>query len=192
MKAGFTLLVDDEMHNLVRKIAWQMHQQYGTNLRTCLLPPHVSLKQPFVFDDLARLEAFGAAFARSIQPFEVILTELQVLPAVVDDKETGLLWIEIQESETLRRLHNRLNDELSHLFDNTQAPFDGPDYHFHMTVIMGDQPFATYRQFYDGMPDPGVKRKFTATNLGLFVSDVPPGSESQYICYKIIPLGQPS
>lgn len=55
MKATFALLANAEIHNLVRKLAWDNHQKYHTGIDVCRLPPHISLKQPFDISDLNRL-----------------------------------------------------------------------------------------------------------------------------------------
>ena len=39
--------------------------------------------------------------------------------------EFGILWLAVQETEVLRQLHNRLNQELAQRFGNTQANYDG-------------------------------------------------------------------
>ena len=58
MKAALALLANAEIHNLVRKLSWKIHQKYRTGTRHASLPPHVSLKQPFVTTDLPALEDY--------------------------------------------------------------------------------------------------------------------------------------
>ena len=111
MRATFALLADTEAHNMVRKISWDFHQKYHTGILS--LPPHVSLKQPFPMESLSALERYMDEFARSFEPFEVKLTELDVIPISHEDIEYGILWIDVQETEELRGLHNRLNEELN-------------------------------------------------------------------------------
>ena len=132
MKATFALLANIEIHNLVRKLAWEAHQKYGTGTIDCRLPPHISLKQPFPVVDLAALEAYMSELARSIAPFDVQLTELQLEPLHYKGTTFGLLWIAVQETAYLRQLHHRLNQELQQRFEDTQADYDGPAYHFQM------------------------------------------------------------
>jgi hypothetical protein len=43
----------------------------------------------------------------------------------------GILWLDVQESEMLRYLHNRINLDLLHQFNDTHADHDGQLYHFH-------------------------------------------------------------
>lgn len=189
MRATFALLGNREVYNLVRKLAWDIHLSYRTGTRHCCLPPHISLKQPFKIPDLAALEMYMDELAGSIDPFDVLLTEIQVVPMVYGDMEYGILWLDVQESPELRDLHNRVNLELSQRFGNTQAAFDGQSYHFHMTVMIGGQPFDVYRQYYSEIPDPKVNLRFTVKELAMFVYDEPGGPDGEYLSYKILPVG---
>src|SRR5688572_27461881 len=108
MKATFALLANNEIHNLVRKLSWDIHQRYRTGIDVTRLPPHISLKQPFDISDLHSLEKYMTELARTLDPFDVLLTELQLVETTIDNLETGILWLNIQETEILRQLHNRV------------------------------------------------------------------------------------
>ena len=190
MKATFALLANAEIHNLVRKLAWELHMKYRTGTRHCSLPPHISLKQPFSIKDIAALEDYMAELANSINPFEVKLTELQIDPLVFGGIEYGILWLDVQETKYLRHLHNRVKDELSQRFGDTQAPFDGSEYHFHMTVNMGGQPIDVYRRFLEEISNPRVDLRYTVRELAMFVYDEPMGQAGEYLSYKILPIGK--
>jgi 2'-5' RNA ligase len=190
MKATFALLANTEVHNFVRKLAWEIHQKYRTGTLDCRLPPHISLKQPFRISDLAPLEEYMDELAKSITPFDVNLTELQLVSIPFEGTEFGLLWLDVEETDYLRKLHNRLNLELIQRFGNTQADFDGPTYHFHMTVMIGGQPLDVYRKFYSEIPDQKVNLRYTVHELAMFVYDEPIGPKSEYLTYKILPIGR--
>jgi len=188
MKAAFALLANSDVHNFVRRLSWQIHQKYRTGTRHASLPPHISLKQPFSVSDLSALEDYMEELAGSIEPFEVTLTELQIVPISFGGTDYGLLWIDVQETEELRGLHNRLNEEMNQRFGNSPADFDGDAYHFHMTVMMGGQPSEIYRKFLRGIDNPKVNLRFTVKELGMFVYDEPMGPNSDYLSYKILPI----
>lgn len=190
MRAAFALLGNRQVYNLVRKLAWDIHLKYRTGTRHCRLPPHISLKQPFKIQDLTALEAYMDELAGSIDPFEVLLTEIQVVPTIFGDEEYGILWLDVQETQELRQIHERLNGELSRSFGDTQAAFDGQSYHFHMTVMIGGQPFDVYRQYYSEIPDPKINLRFTVKELAMFVYDEPLGPEGEYLSFKILPVGK--
>jgi 2'-5' RNA ligase len=189
MKAAFALLANHETHNVVRKLSWEIHQKYRTGTRHASLTPHISLKQPFSIHHLSALEDYMAEMAGSIQPFQVTLTELQVIPVSFGGTAFGLLWIDVEETPELRNLHNRLNDELNQHFGHTPADYDGDQYHFHMTVMMGGQPVDMYRKFYGEVPSPKINLRFTAQELAMFVYDEPMGPTGDYLCYRILPIG---
>jgi len=189
MKAALALLGDREIQNFVRKLSWEIHQKYRTGTTHCRLPPHISLKQPFRVTDLTALEAYMSELASSIQPFEIHFTELRVVPIVYNDREDGILWIDVQETDYLRQLHERVNAELSKRFGSTQADYDGSAYHFHMTVMIGGQPIEMYRRFLAEIADPRVNLHFTARELAMFVYDEPMGPQGEYLAYRTLPVG---
>ena len=187
MKATLALLADMEAHNRVRKLAWEFHQKYRTGILP--LPPHISLKQPFGVTNLTQLEQYMDQFARSIVPFKVTLTKLAIVPASFQGTEYGILWIDVQETSELRQLHNRLNAELSEQLGPVPAEHDGDAYHFHMTVMLGGQPIDIYHRFYRELDSPVIDYSFIVRELAIFVYDEPLGIDSDYLCYKILPIG---
>jgi len=190
MKAAFALLANPEVHNFVRRLTWEIHQKYRTDISACRLPPHISLKQPFEIGDLAALESYMDDLASTIEPFEVHLTELQLVPTVMDDTETGILWLDVQETEDLRGLHNRLNHELSKRFKNTQADFNGASYHFHMTLMIGGQPLDVYHKLFSEITNRTLSLRYTVGKLAMFVYDERSSLNADYITYKILSLGR--
>ncbi|MBN2387892.1 MAG: 2'-5' RNA ligase family protein [Anaerolineales bacterium] len=190
MKATFALLANPDVHNLVRKLSWQIHTQYRTGTSVCRLPPHISLKQPFEVTDLPALEDYLRDLAGSLDPFDVTLTELQLIPAVFEGRQVGLVWLEVQESKELRQLHQRVNLELSQRFQNTQAAHDGAEYHFHMTVMMGGQPPEVYRQFFGETTERTLNLRFTVRELAMFVYDEPLSLEGDFMTYRILQVGR--
>jgi 2'-5' RNA ligase len=193
VKATFALLAKAEIHNLVRRLSWDIHRKYRTGIDICRLPPHISLKQPFDISDLNPLEEYMTELADHIQPFEINLTGLELIEATIDELETGILWLKVDEMILLRQLHNRLNQELTLRFGDVSAAFDGPEYHFHMTVAIGGQPVDTYKKIYSEFAGQLKDLQYVARELGMFVYDDREEINAGYITYKILPLrGNPS
>ena len=190
MKATFALLADREIHNLVRKLAWDIHRKYRTDIDVCRLPPHISLKQPFEIANLSLLEQYMTGLAKSIKPFKVCLTGLELIDATIDGMQTGILWLSVQEIKTLRALHNRINEELTERFGNVPAAFDGPDYHFHMTVLIGGQPIEVYRKIEAEFLDRLKDLRLTVREMVMFVYDEREEVNAGYMTYMILPLGK--
>lgn len=131
-----------------------------------------------------------AELAGTISPFTVKLIHLHLEIGRLPEMEFGILWLDVEETETLRQLHNRVNHELAERFGNTQAAFDGADYHFHMTVMMGGQPVEVYRKLYDELVERQFHWEFSVRELAMFVYDEPMGPQGEYLTYKILPLGK--
>lgn len=71
MKAAIALLADYRVQNFARRVVFDLERRHGIGFLGSLLPAHVSLKQPFEFEDMGKLEAYFDALAASIQPFEI-------------------------------------------------------------------------------------------------------------------------
>lgn len=189
MKATFVLLADTEIHNLVRKLSWDIHQKYRTGIDVCRLPPHISLKQPFDVSDVDALSAYMTELAQGLEPFPTLLSHLELIETTMDGLHTGILWLNVQETEFLRGLHERVNRELTARFGNVPAEFDGADYHFHMTVAIGGQPIEIYRTILDEFKDRLGNLHYTVQDLVIFVYDERSDINAGYMTYKILPLG---
>jgi 2'-5' RNA ligase len=190
MRATVALLVDHNVHNMIRKLTVDIHSKYQTGFLASLLPPHVSLKQPFQVSSLSRLEAYFDRLAETIQPFEVTLTHLELKVVPFNDDELGILWLDVEETQMLRDLHNRINQELSERFENTDAAFDGSAYHFHVTVELGGQSTEVYRRIYAEYKDIAANLRFTASEIAMFYYDDFSGRPGSFITYKVLPVGR--
>ena len=190
MKATFAFLADTEIHNFVRKLAWDIHRNYGIGLDATCLPPHISLKQPFAVADLDALESYMQQLVKNMHSFKVHLPQLQLVKTTINNMETGILWLDVQETEQLRQTHLQLNHELAARFENTQAPFDGADYHFHMTIAIGGQPWNIYQTMFGEISSVvvNVNLQCLVRELALFVYDDNAVLGNGYMTYKILPL----
>lgn len=192
MKATFAFLSDSKTHNLVRKLSWDIHQKYRTGLEVCRLTPHISIKQPFEISNLLLLEDYMIELAGSLEPFGVTLKKIELIPAKIDGLDTGILWLDVEESELLRVTHDRVNRELALRIGDVSAPFDGAGYHFHMTVAMGDQPIEVYRKIWNEFSGRLVNLSYTVREIGMFVYDEKDDLNAGYMTYLILPLGKDS
>lgn len=184
MKATFALLLDHTVHNMVRKLAVEVHQAYQIGLVSSQLPPHVSLKQPFLIADLSAIEAYFDQLAKSIDP--LILS----FPRIGGAETAPVLWLEVEETETLRHLHTRINQELAERFSETQAPFDGSAYRFHLTIALGGAAASVYQSMVAELESRNVAFQAIARQLVLFYYDDDQGLPGSFLTYKILPLGK--
>jgi 2'-5' RNA ligase len=189
MKATFALLADFGTFNFVRQIAWEAHRNFDIGLDVARLEPHVSLKQPFEVANLAKLETYMITLAASIKPFEIHLTELQAIPANWDGFETGILWLDVEQTEHLHNSHRQVNRELTAILGATPADHDGDEYHFHMTIAIGRQPFEIYQEIVAAYPHNPVDLRFTTREIAMFVYDDDFQLDRGYLTYRKLPLG---
>jgi len=183
MKAAIALLADYQAQNYVRRIVFELEQETQIDFLASLLPVHISLKQPFSFENMERLEEYFNSLAAQITPFQIALNEIYH----TEWDGYGILGIDVKETKTLRKLHNLLNRELSTLFLDTSAPHDGDGYHFHMTIELGKvEKLDPYQAYFEKLEDRKVNLAFQAEEIALFYytsKDHP-----SYICYKVLPL----
>ena len=183
MKAAIALLTDYKAQNLVRRIVFELDQKYQIDFFASLLPAHISLKQPFSFENMESLEAYFDSLAGQIRPFQVELDKIYY----TEWNGYGILGMNVQETETLRRWHDQLNSELSQLFRDTSAPHDGAGYQFHMTIELGQVDKANpYRAYYEQLKDKKVNLTFQVEEIALFYYTGE--GQNSFICYKILPL----
>lgn len=186
MQAAIAFLADYRTQNFVRKVVLDIHRKYSIHFFASLLPAHVSLKQPFEFEDLEKLENYFNHLATEINPTEIELDKF--FHSLWGD--FGFLALNVKRISKLRKLHYRINKELNELFIDPSAPFDGESYHFHMTVEMSKvDPFDICEDYYEKLKSKNVNLKFTARKLGLFyfTSEAKAGT---FTVYKILTVGK--
>jgi hypothetical protein len=185
MKAAIALLSDFHVQNVARRMVYEIHQHGGIKFLGSLLPAHVSLKQPFPFEDMDLLEEWLESFSREVSPFRIDLERIYY-----DEWDKyALVGFEVLETPILRFLHNLINEELMSLVRDPSAPHDGDDYRFHLTVELGEVREANpFKQFYDSMPEKQVDLSFIAKHIALFFYTDGPIGAGSFICYKVLPL----
>lgn len=182
MRAALALLASREIQNTVRKIVFDFDRQYNLPFMVSLLPAHVSLKQPFGFEEMTSLENYFDSLAASIPPFDILLDRFYYFSG----NGYGLLGLNVIETPLLRGLHDRLNRELVQVVTDPQADFDGEGYRFHLSITGGQvEGQDAYRAYYEALPVKKVDLSFTARELALFYyADRQPGPGS-FTVYKI-------
>jgi 2'-5' RNA ligase len=182
MKAAIAILADYQVQNFVRRIVFELEQATQIEFLATLLPVHISLKQPFSFESMDQLECYFDSLAAQISPFQIKLDKIYY----TDWEGYGILGINVQETETLRGLHNQINRELSELFVGTSAPRDGAGYHFHMTIEMGKvEGQNPYQNYFERLETKTVNLTYQVKEIALFYY---PGNQNSFICYKVLPL----
>jgi 2'-5' RNA ligase len=183
MRAAIALILEGEAHATVRRIALELHEEFGYCLEAAQLPAHISLKQVFAVPNLEAIETFFDNFAASLEPIALTLPTLEFW----NTDGMMIAYLDVLEDEVLRPIHNRLNAELEARFGNTPAPFDGESYHFHATAAME----YTNPQTLEAQAKRNGERfdvRTTAQHLGLFIYTQDDFEVASFICYKTIAL----
>jgi 2'-5' RNA ligase len=175
-------LADYKVQNYARRVVYEMDREHSIELLAALVPAHVTLKQPFSFESMARLEEYFDSLAAGITPFRIEFDKVYY----TEWEGYGILGLNVVETDTLRGLHNQINRELSEIFEDTSAPHDGEGYHFHMTIEMGViEEGNPYRAYFEGLEEVKVNLGFQAKEICLayYVE-----KSDSYMCYKVMPL----
>ena len=185
MKAAIALLADYPVQNIARRMVYEIVQRSRIEFLGSLLPAHVSLKQPFTFERMDRLEEWFNSFAERVEPFRIELDRIYY-----DEwDDYAIVGMEVHETQTLRNLHDQINNELKDVVLDPSAPHDGDEYRFHLTIELGKVGSTNpFKQFYESLLEKRLDLSFMAENLALFFyADGPIGAGS-FICHKVLPL----
>ena len=186
MRAAIVLLANAPIQNFIRRIVFELNTKYQVAFYASLLPAHVSLKQPFAFEDMDVLEKAFDALAAQTAPFDLQLDRFYC----EEWAGFGILGLNVVETPVLRGLHNQLNAELSRLFKDTRAAHDGSEYHFHMTIELGKAADANpFQAYFDGLADHQVNFSYTVKELALFYYTDEANRGGTFINYRVMPLG---
>ena len=186
MKAAIVLLANTPTQNFNRRIVFELNTKYQVAFYASLLPSHVSLKQPFTFEDMDVLENYFDGLAARTPPFDITLDRFYS----EEWAGYGILGLNVVESPILCGLHNRLNDELSRLFKDTRAAHDGSEYHFHMTIEMGKvEGLNPFQAYFDGLADRQVNFTYRVKEMALFYYAEEAGRGVTFINYRVMSLG---
>lgn len=185
MKAAIALLTDYHVQNVARRMVFEISQRDRIEFLGSLLPSHVSLKQPFTFENMDTLEDWFENLSKKVQPFRVQLERVYYDAW----EEYAILGFDVLETPTLRALHEQINHELKDIMLDPSAPHDGDEYRFHLTVELGKVGNVNpFKQTYEALPEKNVDLSFIAEHIALFFYADGPIGIGTFICYKVLPL----
>jgi len=183
------LLVDYKVNNYVREIVYNLSENQGVGIEPSLLPQHVSLKQTFEVDSIKEVDRFFEDFAASVKTFEVEFSKIDLIKMGAGEKTTEILWLDVEESNELRVIHNRLNDEMAKQVNVPATGFDGDRFHFHSTIAYGYNGEVDFESVKEEWEPLTPELRFEAKEIALFYSPDAQCVPGRFVTYKILPLG---
>jgi 2'-5' RNA ligase len=131
------------------------------------------------------LENWLDSFSKRVSPFRVELDHVYY-----DEwDDYAIVGLNVNETPTLRELHNQINRELKGLVQNSSAPHDGDEYRFHLTIELGKAgSLNPFKEFYEALPEKQVDLSFMAEAVALFFYADGPIEKGSFICYKVLSL----
>ena len=132
-------------------------KQHGLASPTLTLPFHISLKISFpIPDDLQEAAVRDIRDAcQSIKAFAIPVKALEA--------SGSILWLTMQDSAALAKIHNKLDELFSDKYGVAQHPFD-QNFLFHTSVLMMDEE-AQIRRALDEMKDASIPHTLDARKI---------------------------
>ncbi|HQF63201.1 MAG TPA: 2'-5' RNA ligase family protein [Anaerolineaceae bacterium] len=141
-------LLDDVSQNEIRKKALRILRQYGLGVTALLLPQHVSLKISFSTDRVDDLVDYFGALCLKHRPVQVDFQNLEVVAVEDRGAKSGVLWYNARENNSLRKIHNQMNNDLPPLLGIVNSSIDGDGFRFHSTIAYGQKTYEEYRKIH--------------------------------------------
>lgn len=183
MKACFALLVDNEIHNFSRKLAFHSDIKYNTGFISAKLPQHITLGPVFEVKNIEEVEKYFDSLTEELKPFIVSVTDIDL--KIYGDKDDGfaVLLMNIKETEKLRNLHN---DIYKYIDEHTWETDNSKKYHFHSTIALGEQPARVYRKIFENIPNKKINHDCSINEIAMFCTTDSESKMGTYITYKIL------
>lgn len=187
MKICFALLLDAEVHNYARKLAFRLDREFGTGLIAAFLPQHVTLTPAFAVADLDEAERCFDRLAAGWSSLTIHLTELAL--KVSPCRDSAVIWMEVAANNHLSAMYReiiRAVESRGWLMDPSPC---GEPYLFHSTVVMGKLPVQRYQQIFASLAELRIDMKCTVRETVMFCPAETGGEPGTFFSYKIRPLG---
>ena len=172
------ILLNDEVHNFMRRLQVDILNQYGTvsAIAEC---QHITLKQAFAVDALEPFERYFDRLVNEIKPFELVIKG-------IGSFDEGIIFLDVEQDIRLKTLRLKILRDLSEQFGIKPHPLEDERYYFHATLVhkMSKGDFAKTLQH---LKDIEVSFRFLFDTLGLFYF-----TGEEWITYKRLKVGKSS
>lgn len=162
------------MHNLMRRLQFDLLKRYGVNYGL-KASPHISLKLGFEVGDIEPYVDFLDCFARNVRPFDIRIDG-------VDRFEEGIIFLDVKQDRRLEELRQNLLGDLYRMHGVKPYPIEGSRFHFHATLAH-DMSKDDFEKAFRDLKTIRVEHRFELDNLSLLCNP-----EGEWITYKIFRL----
>ncbi len=125
------LVLSKEDNDFIRSICKEINKNYNLDEASFTLPQHVSLKSSFYIDNYNEVVDYIKKLLSNISPFRINITGISKI-------NNSVIWLDIEETQELRNIHNMLNDELLKKFNIPLIKHDGDIFRFHSTLFLDE------------------------------------------------------
>lgn len=178
MWLAIAILLNDEIHNYMRKVQLQLlneHDHEGGVRLEAGRTPHVTIKQPFEAVSLERAEDYFDRLASEIEPFEIVVRGIGFF-------EGGVVFLDVGQDPRLVTLQRRVLADLADRFGTRPAEFEDDRYQFHATLaFISEDAFERVRA---ALRDVRTEFRFVFDTLGLFYR-----TDEGWVLYKRARVG---
>ena len=188
MKATIVLIANNQTSNMAGKLLLDANKIVDLGYEMTRLPFHVSLKQPFIINDLDEFEEFFDDYSKTVKAVNVHFEKLITWENSVFGYDSGVMVLRAEKTEELANMHQELNHQLEEKFGTCQAAFDGAEYQFHMTIAIGGKSYSNYEKIYEELRKRDLNFNSIFNELALFYYDSDEIKPGTYYCYKRVNL----
>ena len=119
--------IDNNSAYEIRNYCKMLNKDYNVSEQSFTLPQHVYLKESFKTDDYKNIIFDLKNYFKNMKQFELKISDIGNIP--------GVIWLEIEENEILRKLHNDILNLLKDKYNINKIGFDGETFKFHSTLF---------------------------------------------------------
>jgi 2'-5' RNA ligase len=188
MKATIVLIANNQTANIASKLLLEANRIGDLGFEMTRLPFHVSLKQPFIINNLNDFEEFFDEYSKTLRSVNVHFEELVSWKNSVLGYDSGVMVLRVEKTEELANMHQELNKQLEEKFGTCKADFDGDKYQFHMTIAIGGKSYSEYEKVLEELRKKELDFNTVFNELALFYYDSDEIKPGTYYCYKRVNL----
>ena len=115
---------EDNIRNICKKI----NTKFNLSELAFTLPQHISIKTSFFTDNYMEIKEYIKDILKDQKKFIINIVGISKI-------NNGVIWLDIEETEPLRNIHNLLNLKLNEKYNIPLSKFDGESFHFHSTLF---------------------------------------------------------